>query len=1058
MLTEEKGRFRTVRTDDERDATLAKMLGSMTEEERETLKRILTDPEAANLISRMADLDYDTKPVDVRSFFTEDYYLGRIGKNLWPKWLDDIEEAVEGDYEEVVFCLHPDTPVPLLNGTEKTIIELANRWEAERKPFWVYSVVGERAVPALATNPHKTGEDDYYKVILDDGTSFICNARHQMIMRTGEKRMTMDFRAGDSLMPFRTSVSSRTKRRRISGYELVFDPETEKEKYTHALVADHVFGSIDPKKLTIHHLNLNKRDNEPKNLTLMLWKEHHAFHVRHRKELLDANPGVRDRLVERQRAAFKDPSSPVRVAQMEFMRSAAGRRLAVSNLSKHVPSAEERERGGRKACELRWNGDGNGARRAIASERMRNRNLAGLAVEAGRAWKNRSQEEKDRCVAALVARNMEGRLRRTDVVVSSILDVVSRGSKTVAAAARAFGCSTTRIKRAFADEGKDFKEVFTRRRNHTVVSVECVGHGPVYCMTVEATGNFAICTRAADGSFGRNGVFSSNTGAIGTGKSYSAACLMAYLFYGVSCLRDPQESYGIDPTSFLSFACIGVNLRLARRGIFAEITSKIEASPYFEDRFPQHKLSFEAIYPKKVSLLVGSTASNAILGLNVFGGVIDEANFFGQSKSNNRAMYNKWGIVDRVAIIYNSIKRRMESRFMKVGKLPGLLIIDSSSTIMSSFTMQKIAEARDNPKIMVRDYATFDVKPSHYFTGVYFKVAVGNERVRHKIVEDEEEFGYLESLGARIFDVPEEYRDAFVRDIDGSIMDILGVSISPVSIFISNATAIFDCVDRHRSHPMDVEEYLCGSGGKFFWSRMCQEQMTVTRGITETRNRPIVNPDEVRHVHFDLSKTQDSTGVVVAHVDRYVEVPRIGGDGKEKTEMAPVIYVDLALRVLPRVGGEIMLAELRSLIYEMMDHGYLFGYASADRYQSQDMIQQLGAKGIETEVLSVDETMTPYETLKQAIYEHRVAMYPYQPLLDELTSLQRVMKGGKFKVDHPTDPKVGMCSKDVADALAAVAFSLTYKKSQSMTPYRQVIEVDGKKRKARLPFITGDEE
>jgi len=418
----------------------------------------------------------------------------------------------------------------------------------------------------------------------------------------------------------------------------------------------------------------------------------------------------------------------------------------------------------------------------------------------------------------------------------------------------------------------------------------------------------------------------------------------------------------------------------------------------------------------------------------------------------------------------------MQSRFMKVGKLPGILIIDSSATVMSSFTMQKIDEARVNPKIMVRDYAVYDVKPKHYFKGAIFKVAVGNEKIRSSVIEKGEEAReeMLVSLGARIYEVPIEYKDSFDTDIDGAVQEILGVSLSATSLFISNFQAVVDCIEKsmkagRMGHPMDVEEYICGEGGNFLWSGLSRQAKRKTpRGHEEEAWEPIVNPDEPRHVHFDLSKNEDSTGVAVGHVDRYVEVIRRGKDDKEYTEMAPVVYVDLVLQVTAPAGGEIILGEVRSLIYEMMERGFNVTFATYDVYQHVDLSQKLAQKGIDGELRSVDTDMTPYDTLKTAFYEGRINLYPYQILLDELHSLQRVMKGGKFKVDHPTDPKLGTCSKDVADALAGLCWSLTYKRTRRFIglqqPVRDVKEEQdlilgkkpAKKKEILLPFLMGD--
>lgn len=568
------------------------------------------------------------------------------------------------------------------------------------------------------------------------------------------------------------------------------------------------------------------------------------------------------------------------------------------------------------------------------------------------------------------------------------------------------------------------------------------------------------------------------SGSIGWGKTFMSSCILSYMLYQVSCLREPQRVYGIDESSFLTFACLSVSLKMARRGVFSEIVSKLENSPYFDENFKPKPTTFEVVFPKNVNVMAGSTSNNAIIGMNVFGGIIDEADFYGSTSAAATASRARWGIIDRVSLLYDAIKRRMKSRFMRVGKLPGILVIDSSATVQSSFTAQKMLEARTNSRIFVRDYSTFDVKPKHHFSGKKFSVAVGNEKIRSQIITEETNKKELDETGAKIFEVPEEYRDDFERNLDGAITDILGVSLIVSNLFLPNFSAVLECFEKGkgRQHPFTSDEWVCGREGEFVWDRLVRLRKQIVRGgFQETKWEPLVNPTRSRHAHLDLSKNGDATGLVVGHVDRYVEVPRRNlNTGEEYQELAPVIWIDFALRVWAPSGGEIVLGDVRSLLYEMRDRGFSFSFVSCDQYQSMDTIQKLRQRGIQSEVVSVDKKMDPYDTLKVALYERRVNCYPYQPLLDELSSLQKTIVGDRVKVDHPHDPKQGATMKDVADGMAAVVWSLTHKyQGETMladqpmnedkdtedrlnlgTKLRPLKDV-AQEAEVRLPFLTG---
>ncbi len=137
-------------------------------------------------------------------------------------------------------------------------------------------------------------------------------------------------------------------------------------------------------------------------------------------------------------------------------------------------------------------------------------------------------------------------------------------------------------------------------------------------------------------------------------------------------------------------------------------------------------------------------------------------------------------------------------------------------------------------------------------------------------------------------------------------------------------------------------------------------------------------------------------------------------------ETAPVIWIDMMLEIVPPTGGEIDFSGIRGLVYQMQDHGFTIGMATADQWNSASMLQTFRTKGIDSERLSVDKPMDAYETLKSALYDGRIYMYRYEPVLQQLRTLQ--VDRIKRKVDHQKNGK-----KDIADALAGVVYSLTTK-------------------------------
>lgn len=527
-------------------------------------------------------------------------------------------------------------------------------------------------------------------------------------------------------------------------------------------------------------------------------------------------------------------------------------------------------------------------------------------------------------------------------------------------------------------------------------------------------------------------------GSIGWGKSYFATSALAYVIYLMSCLRDPQRAYGISPGSHIYVAMLSVTEKVARRVSINELIGKIAHSRYFKERFKPRVApsTLEMRFPKQIMVVGGSTGSSAVIGLNAFAGFIDETSFMGGSKELDRS--GRLITTDKGEAIYKSILRRMKSRFQKVGRLPGLMIIASSKERPIAFVEKRIEQAREtkDPGCFVREYATWDVKNREDFSEKTFKVAAGNERIRSRIISSKEEEDRMRELDLQVIEIPEDYRREFESDLEGSLRDIAGIATMAISPYIQRTEKIHAAAEHGLVNPIgedEVEtqrsEWVASSPLKIYWNRICKNvDRNLPGGFKEQAWRPIRHPEAVRYAHIDSSLTGDCTGLAIAHIAGWTEVVRKDPIGDEYNELAPIVETDLLLRIIPPPGDEILLSDVRAIIYQFAEHGFNVSYVSMDSYQSADGLQQMRKRGIEAEVLSVDKTPEPYEVAKACIYEDRLRMHRVLWAIRELSQLQRVPRksGIGYKIDHPAvgaDGEPG--SKDVSDALAGVTYSLT---------------------------------
>jgi len=117
-------------------------------------------------------------------------------------------------------------------------------------------------------------------------------------------------------------------------------------------------------------------------------------------------------------------------------------------------------------------------------------------------------------------------------------------------------------------------------------------------------------------------------GAIGIGKNYFADMAQAYMLYKLSCYISPQVEFDLAPGSSIIFIIQSKNLKLARKAAFDQLSARLKLSPYFMKYFPfDPHVKSELRFPMNIEVLPIGGSDTAALGLNVFGGQIDEMNF-----------------------------------------------------------------------------------------------------------------------------------------------------------------------------------------------------------------------------------------------------------------------------------------------------------------------------------------------------------------------------------------------------------------------------------------------
>jgi len=531
------------------------------------------------------------------------------------------------------------------------------------------------------------------------------------------------------------------------------------------------------------------------------------------------------------------------------------------------------------------------------------------------------------------------------------------------------------------------------------------------------------------------------TGSIGVGKTFTASIGVCRILYELSCMKDPHRSYRLAPDSNIAVVAISVNELLAVKVAFENIASKIKASPYFQEHFPFEPTKKELRFPGNIWVAARASTDTSALGLNPISAILDETNFMPRSARNKRSGgVDPLQHYDHAEVLYNAIKRRMKSRFQTQGvKLPGMLFVVSSKNTRDDFTSRRIKESINDPHVFCSDRALWEAKPEGTYCDEVFHVVAGNETTPSRILEEHEDPEEVEGQlpeDVVLIRVPADFRIDFERDMEGAIRDIAGVSTVAISPYIQRREKIVEAVDT-REHPFSVLEYDPSKGGEFLWDKLIERvRERDYNGIDVTKLRPLRNPTAARHVHIDPSQRNDATGFCMSHIGGFKGVVRRSEDGQQYTENAPVYIVDIILRIVPPIGGEIVLGDVRRLVYDLSAHGFTITSVSIDSWQSVDSIQQLAAKGYNSQLLSVDKKIDPYDNLKTALYEGRVYYYEYPRLLKELREVEHDRVANK--VDHPAKG-----SKDLADSLAGCLYTLSQQRVYQPLPIMRGVSYHG---------------
>ena len=206
---------------------------------------------------------------------------------------------VEGD--SAGGCFSGNTKVALTDGRNLNFKELVKENRRGKKNY-CYSINKQGSIGVSPiTNPRLTKKKaSVIKIILDNKEKIICTPEHLFMLRDGSYKQASKLTVNDSLMPLRKQLSRIGKRITIKGYQMIFDPGQHRWLFTHVLADEY---NLKSKVYAVstgnhrHHIDFNKLNNNPDNLTRLPSKKHLDLHRQHAEKTLHT-PKVKAKLLK----------------------------------------------------------------------------------------------------------------------------------------------------------------------------------------------------------------------------------------------------------------------------------------------------------------------------------------------------------------------------------------------------------------------------------------------------------------------------------------------------------------------------------------------------------------------------------------------------------------------------------------------------------------------------------------------------------------------------------------------------------------------------------------
>jgi len=505
------------------------------------------------------------------------------------------------------------------------------------------------------------------------------------------------------------------------------------------------------------------------------------------------------------------------------------------------------------------------------------------------------------------------------------------------------------------------------------------------------------------------------TGSIGSGKTRAAILGTLYSAYRLMLLKNPWRYFNLAEGGKFLIASFQLTKTLSSSTSYQIFQNYLMTSPWFMERGVVRGSADKWLELPLFEWRLCSPYSSGFgtLGEDCVGGLIDELDSPTETKARKLKL---------VEAYFNTVVR-FTSRFVDTttSESLGKFFLVSSKQEEEAFLDAFIVEQRSVGNTYVVDIPIWEAKGEANYDGRTFPVMVGNAYTSSKILNSQEEVNQALQQSFRVLNVPEVYRIAFQQDINRSLRDLAGISISTQrrSKLFPAPQFLEDCYDRAKENPCQKTTLVIGL--KDATARLIKH-FDLTK-VRIPRSVP-------RYIHGDIaySGDGDAYGLAMSCCRDWVKSNVMNDNGEFEVRPVPLVETDFAVRIKSKKGDKVPLYKIRELIFDLRSAGFNIQKCTFDlRLASEDTKQLLGRRGITCDYISLDKKPEYYRQFRDLVTEQRWLCHKIEYLHFELINLEDDPRTNK--IDHPDKVKtvifmqdgsakdvVVAGSKDLADA------------------------------------------